>query len=110
MNKLIEKQIGANIRNIREHQKITQDELAAKLQTMGCDITRSAIAKIEVGQRHIYPDEIMLIKDILEHLLMIYFTEKRSKLSLTSFYFYYSQKPMQNGRCPFPTDVLSAIC
>ncbi len=65
MNKLIEKQIGANIRKIREKQNITQDELAAKLQTKGCDITRSALAKIEVGQRHIYPDEIMLIKEIL---------------------------------------------
>lgn len=65
MNKLIEKQIGANIRKIREKQNITQDELAAKLQTKGCDITRSALAKIEVGQRHIYPDEIMIIKEIL---------------------------------------------
>ena len=65
MNKLIEKQIGTNIRKIREKQNITQDELAAKLQTKGCDITRSALAKIEVGQRHIYLDEIMLIKEIL---------------------------------------------
>lgn len=66
MNKSIEKQIGINIRRIRENQNMTQDELAAKLQIAGCDITRSAIAKIEVGQRHIYPDEIMLIKEILQ--------------------------------------------
>ena len=66
MNKIIEKKIGANIRAIREKKKITQDELAAKLQILGCDITRSAIAKIEVGQRHIYPDEIILIKEILK--------------------------------------------
>ena len=45
---------------------MTQDVLAAKLQLCGCDITRSAIAKIEVGQRHIYPDEIILIKEILK--------------------------------------------
>lgn len=44
---------------------MTQDTLAAKLQLAGCDITRSAIAKIEVGQRHLYPDEIILIKQIL---------------------------------------------
>lgn len=44
---------------------MTQDTLAAKLQLNGCDITRSAVAKIEVGQRHLYPDEIMLIKQIL---------------------------------------------
>lgn len=65
MNKGIELQIGNNIRRERERIKMTQDVLAAKLQLRGCDITRSAIAKIEVGQRHLYPDEIMLIKEIL---------------------------------------------
>ena len=65
MNKEIEKQIGANIRDLRERAGMTQDTLAARLQLMGCDITRSAIAKIEVGQRHLYPDEIRLIKQIL---------------------------------------------
>ena len=39
--------------------------LSARLQTEGCDITRSALAKIEVGQRHIYADEIILLKKIL---------------------------------------------
>lgn len=65
MNKIIEKQIGSNIRSIREKSGMTQEELSAKLQLRGCDITRSAIAKIEVGQRHIYPDEIIFIKEIL---------------------------------------------
>ncbi len=66
MNEIIEKQIGQNIRNLREKANITQEQLAARLQVNGCDITRSAIAKIEVGQRHIYPDEIILIKEILK--------------------------------------------
>ena len=65
MNKRIEKNIGENIRLLREQRKMTQDEVAAKLQLLGCDITRSAVAKIEVGQRHLYPDEIMLLKQIL---------------------------------------------
>ncbi len=65
MNKAIEKKIGENIRILRENQKMTQDTLSAKLQLNGCDITRSAVAKIEVGQRHLYPDEIILIKEIL---------------------------------------------
>lgn len=65
MNKEIEKKIGNNIRLLRESVKMTQDELATKLQLNGCDITRSAVAKIEVGQRHLYPDEIILIKQIL---------------------------------------------
>lgn len=65
MNAKYEKSVGNNIRKIREHRKMTQDMLATRLQLAGCDITRSAVAKIEVGQRHIYPDEIKLIKEIL---------------------------------------------
>ncbi len=65
MNKDIEIKIGKNIKLIRENIGMTQEVLAAKLQVRGCDITRSAVAKIEVGQRHLYPDEIILIKEIL---------------------------------------------
>ena len=65
MNIEYEKQVGENIRILRKRRKLTQDQLAAKLQVMGCDITRSALAKIEVGQRHLYPDEIILLKKIL---------------------------------------------
>lgn len=66
INKYIEAQVGANIRRIREQAGMTQETLAAKLQVNGCDITRSSVAKIEVGQRHVYPDEIWLIKNILQ--------------------------------------------
>lgn len=65
MNILIEKKIGQNIRSLREKARMTQEQLSAKLQLNGCDITRSAVAKIEVGQRHLYPDEIILIRKIL---------------------------------------------
>lgn len=66
MNTLVEKRIGRNIKTLRENANMTQDMLATKLQLCGCDITRSAVAKIEVGQRHLYPDEIILIKEILK--------------------------------------------
>ena len=65
MNVDFEKAIGNNIRKIREQNKMTQETLSTKLQLRGCDITRSAVAKMEVGQRHIYPDELFLIRDIL---------------------------------------------
>lgn len=65
MDTTVEKRIGKNIRNIREKIGMTQEALSAKLQLRGCDITRSAVAKIEVGQRHLYVDEIILIKEIL---------------------------------------------
>ena len=55
-----DKRLGGQIRTLRERQK----QLAARLQTSGCDITRSALAKIEVGQRHLYAGEIKAIKEI----------------------------------------------
>lgn len=66
MNAEIEKKVGLNIRTLREKAGLTQEQLSAKLQVSGCDITRSALAKIEVGQRHLYPDEIVLLKRLLK--------------------------------------------
>ena len=65
MNRNTERKIGENIRRLRERAGMTQELLAIKMQINGCDITRSAVAKIEVGQRHLYPDEIVLLKTIL---------------------------------------------
>lgn len=62
MNNVVEKRIGENLRKLRVRAGLTQELLSAKLQLEGCDITRSALAKIEVGQRHLYPDEIILLK------------------------------------------------
>lgn len=65
MNPQYEKKVGQNICRLREEKNMTQEQLSAKLQTRGCDITRSALAKIEVGQRHLYPDEVYHLKNIL---------------------------------------------
>ncbi|MHB1314323.1 MAG: helix-turn-helix domain-containing protein [Christensenellales bacterium] len=58
--------IGRNIRKLRSNKKITQDQLTARLQILGCDMTRSALAKIEAGQRHIYAHEIKALKEALD--------------------------------------------
>ncbi len=44
---------------------MTQEQLAAQLQTRDCDVTRSAVAKMEVGLRHIYAVELRAMRDIL---------------------------------------------
>lgn len=59
-----DKAIGNKIRDLRVNRGMTQDDLAAQLQIHDCDITRSALAKIEVGQRHIYAKEIKAFKEI----------------------------------------------
>lgn len=66
MNNDIENRIGKNVKILREKAGLTQELLATKLQLCGCDMTRSAVAKIEVGQRHLYSDEILFIKQILK--------------------------------------------
>lgn len=57
--------VGQQIRAAREACGLTQEDLAARLQTSGCDLTRSAVAKIEVGQRHIYVSELRAFRDTL---------------------------------------------
>ena len=59
-----EKKIGKNLKKLREKRGFTQEYVATKLQLGGCDVTRSSVAKIEVGQRHVYSDEIIVLKNI----------------------------------------------
>ena len=65
MNLEYEYALGQNIRKLRMERKLSQEQLSAQLQTRGCDVTRSALAKMEVGQRHIYPDELKLLRELL---------------------------------------------
>ena len=65
MDSAYDRRIGQNLRALRLEQGLTQEQLAARLQVLGEDITRSALAKIEVGQRHLYPDEIKALREIL---------------------------------------------
>ncbi len=60
------KEVGKRLRQLRLRRKLTQDALAAKVQLAGCDLTRSALAKIEVGQRHLYPDELKALSAVLQ--------------------------------------------
>ena len=57
--------LGAHLAKLRKDSKLTQEQLSAKLQVLGCDLTRSALAKIEVGQRHVYPDEMKALHHAL---------------------------------------------
>lgn len=59
-----DKNIGNKIRQLRCEKNLTQDQLASKMQLLGCDTTRSSIAKIEVGIQHIYVSELIAIKQI----------------------------------------------
>ena len=59
-------EVGKKIRFYRKKLHMTQDQLAAKLQISGCDLPRTAVAKIVSGQRHIYLYELKIIRDVLK--------------------------------------------
>lgn len=65
MNQQYSKRMGSHLARLRQEKGLTQEQLAARLQVQGCDLTRSALAKIEVGQRHLYPDEIKTLTEVL---------------------------------------------
>ena len=79
MNTEYEKALGKNIRRLRMERKLSQEQAAAQLQVRGCDVTRSALAKMEVGQRHIYPDELKALREILRCTLRSPFSVKLPK-------------------------------
>ena len=56
--------VGKRIKELRKAKGWTQEQLTAKMQLTGCDLTRSALAKIEVGQRSVYPDEIKALLEV----------------------------------------------
>lgn len=60
-----DKTIGENIRKARVALRMTQEQLAAKMQLLECDISRGTLAKIEAGIRHISVQELGAIKEAL---------------------------------------------
>ncbi|GAB6070853.1 helix-turn-helix transcriptional regulator [Thiomicrorhabdus hydrogeniphila] len=58
--------IGPNIKRIREQHGWTQDQLAAKCNLIGWDISRGTLAKIEAKVRRITDIEIIQIASVLK--------------------------------------------
>ena len=51
MDQQYSERMGRHLAKLRQDKGLTQEQLAARLQVQGCDLTRSALAKIEVGQQ-----------------------------------------------------------
>ena len=60
----INKQFGLNIRELRKKNKLTQEQVTAKLQILGFDMSRSVYAQIECGTYNIRVTELAALKDI----------------------------------------------
>lgn len=55
---------GARIRELRNASHMTQEQVAAKLQLRGFDISRSIYSQIECGIHNIRVDELISLKQI----------------------------------------------
>ena len=57
--------ISAKLRKLRKKSKLSQEELAARMQLLGIDITQPLISKIERNQRFVKDYEFVAICKIL---------------------------------------------
>ncbi|EPT1006566.1 helix-turn-helix domain-containing protein [Vibrio parahaemolyticus] len=51
--------VGAQVRKLRKEQKLTQEQLSARCNVIGLDISRGTLAKIEAGVRQVIDTEIV---------------------------------------------------
>ncbi len=60
--------VGSRIRQARENLpgRMTQDQLSGKLAGLKIQIDRAAVAKIELGIRHVYDYELVAIATALK--------------------------------------------
>lgn len=65
---------GDRVREARARRKITQADLAARLQVAGVIMERDSVSRIEIGTRFVTDYELLVLSDVLgvsvEWLLM----------------------------------------
>lgn len=61
----LERHIGGRVRYYRKKRGLTQDALAARLQTRGCNVTRAMVGHIETGYRTTSVYEIDALTEVL---------------------------------------------
>lgn len=59
-------QIGNNIRNLRKKSGLTQEQVVARLQLQGIEISRSSYSQIECGTYNIRVSELIALADLFQ--------------------------------------------
>lgn len=59
-----DRNMGDNLKRLREEHRLSQEKLCAELQRRGCDIGRSTYAKYEAGQLNIRASVLIELKKI----------------------------------------------
>jgi len=68
--------IGENIKKIRQEKGWTQDQLTAKCNLVGFNISRGTLAKIESKVRRVIDSEVKLLAKALHVEIKILFVKK----------------------------------
>ena len=58
--------VGPKVREIRERQQLTQEELVAKCNLLEWDISRGTLAKIESQVRRVIDEEVVILAKALQ--------------------------------------------
>ena len=58
--------LGHNLRKLRKEKKITQEQMVARMQLLGINISRSIYSQIECGTYNIKVTEFAALKEILD--------------------------------------------
>lgn len=61
-----DRNIGGNLRRLRDQSGLSQEKLCAELQHRDCDIGRSTYAKYEYGQLNIRASVLITLKDFYQ--------------------------------------------
>lgn len=61
-----DRNMGENLRRLRNEHNLSQEKLCAELQRRGCDIGRTTYAKYESGELNIRISVIIQLKDICQ--------------------------------------------
>ena len=56
---------GQHVKEARKRLKISQEDLAARLQTEGVNIERDSVSRIEIGTRFVADYELLILSKIL---------------------------------------------
>ena len=67
--------IGKNVRNLRHKAKLTQEQLAARLQVSGYEFDRLTILRIEAGNRFIADYEVKALAEAFNISIEKLYTE-----------------------------------
>jgi transcriptional regulator with XRE-family HTH domain len=58
--------VGPRVRQIRELQKLTQEQFVARCNVQGWDISRATLAKIESQVRRVTDSEVLFLANCLK--------------------------------------------